>query len=237
MLGVIAGYDPNDATSSREPVPDYTQALNRDIKGVRIGAIRELQSGLSDEVAHGFAVALRQLGALGADIDEVSIPSIEASSAAALNIIWSEALEYHEKWIRTRANDYGKGVRRMLEMAMTLPASSYIRAQRARTLILGETLRALDRCDVLATPTCGTPPPRCAEARASSSATSLAQVIRYTGPFNLTGQPAIAVPIGITQDNAPLSMQIVGRPFDEMAILRVADAYERARGPMPPASF
>jgi aspartyl-tRNA(Asn)/glutamyl-tRNA(Gln) amidotransferase subunit A len=236
MLGVIAGYDPDDPTSSREPVHDYTQCLGRDIKGIRVGVIRELQNGLSDDVARGFDSAVQQLGALGAAVDEVSIPSIEAGSAAALNIIWGEALEYHQEWIRTRTNDYGRGVRRMLEMAMTLPLTAYIRALRARAVILGEALRALERCDVLATPTCATPPPTIDEARASS-ATALAEVIRYTGPFNLTGQPALAVPIGIAQRNAPISMQIVGKPFDEPTVLRVADAYERARGPLPPANF
>jgi aspartyl-tRNA(Asn)/glutamyl-tRNA(Gln) amidotransferase subunit A len=237
MLNVIAGFDPNDPTSSAEPVADYTKALQRDIKGVRIGVIRELRKEISAEVAAGFDAAMRQLGAIGAEVTEVSIPSMEAASAAALNIIWAEALEYHEKWITTRANDYGKGVRRMLEMAMTLPATAYIRAQRARATILGEALRALDGRDVLATPTCGTPPPTIADARASSSATSLAEMIRFTGPFNLTGQPAIAVPIGVTPQNAPLSMQLIGRPFDEIAILRIADAYERARGPLPTADF
>jgi aspartyl-tRNA(Asn)/glutamyl-tRNA(Gln) amidotransferase subunit A len=237
MLGVIAGHDPNDATSSRAPVPDYTQALGHDIKGVRVGVIRELQDGLSTEVAGGFDAAMKQLAALGAHVEEVSIPSIEAAPAMALRIIWSEALEYHEDWLRTRAELYGKGVRRMLEMALTVPVTGYIRAQRARTLMLGEALRALDRCDVLATPTCGTPPPKIDEARASSWVTGLADVIRYTGPFNLTGQPALAVPIVITPDNAPLSMQIVGRPFDEMGVIRVGDAYERARGPLRPPNF
>jgi aspartyl-tRNA(Asn)/glutamyl-tRNA(Gln) amidotransferase subunit A len=237
MLGVIAGHDPNDATSSREPVPDYTQALGHDIKGVRVGVIRELQEGLSTEVASGFDAAMKQLAALGADVEEVSIPSIEAAPAMALRIIWSEALEYHEDWLRTRADLYGKGVRRMLEMALTVPVTGYIRAQRARTLMLGETLRALERCDVLATPTCGTPPPKIDEARGSSWVTGLADVIRYTGPFNLTGQPALAVPIGITPDSAPLSLQIVGRPFDEMGVIRVGEAYERARGPLRPPNF
>lgn len=236
MLGVIAGYDPNDPTSSREPVPDYSLALNRDIKGIRVGVISELQTGLSDEVAQGFAAALKQLAALGADVEEVSMPSIEAAPMVALNIIWGEALEYHENWIRTRADAYGKGVRRMLEVAMTLPLTTYIRAQRARAAIFGDAMRTLERCDVLATPTCGAPPPKIADAR-NSSAAGLAEVIRYTGPFNVTGQPAIALPIGITAQNAPLSMQIVGRPFDEMAILRVADAYERACGPLPAANF
>jgi aspartyl-tRNA(Asn)/glutamyl-tRNA(Gln) amidotransferase subunit A len=233
MLGVIAGFDPDDPTSSREPVPDYTLALGRDIKGVRVGIIRELCSGLSNEVHDAFGAAIKQLAALGAEPAEVSIPSIESAPMMVLRIIWGEALEYHEHWLSIRPDDYGKGVRRMLEMAMTMPVTAYIRAQRARALLLGEALRAMERVDVLAAPTSAAAPPKIADARGSSSMDGLAQMIRFTGPFNATGQPAIAVPIGITAERAPLSIQIIGRPFDEVGILRVADAYERARDPLP----
>jgi aspartyl-tRNA(Asn)/glutamyl-tRNA(Gln) amidotransferase subunit A len=233
MLSTIAGFDPNDPTSSREPVPDYTLTLGSDIKGVRAGIIHELCAGLSNEVRDGFDSATKQLAALGAELEDVSIPSIEAAPMIVLQIIWGEALEYHENWLRTRSDDYGKGVRRMLEMAMTMPVTAYIRAQRARARLLGEALRALDRVDVLLAPTSAAPPARIADARGSSSSAGLAEMIRFTAPFNATGQPAIAVPIGITADQAPLSWQIIGRPFDEAGILRVADAYERARGPLP----
>ncbi|MGH7932530.1 MAG: amidase [Candidatus Binataceae bacterium] len=237
MLGVIAGHDPNDATSSREPVADYAQLLGRDIKGMRIGVIRELQRGLAAEVADSFSAAMKQFAALGVEVDEVAIPSIEAASATALAIIWGEALEFHEQWFRTRAEDYSKGVRRMLEMATTTTATAYIRAQRARALILGETMRAFERHDILATPACTTVPPRISEARGSASAAGLAEMIRHTAPFNITGLPALALPTGLTLDRAPLSMQLVGKPFDEAAILRMGDAYERARGPLPSPNF
>jgi aspartyl-tRNA(Asn)/glutamyl-tRNA(Gln) amidotransferase subunit A len=237
MLGAIAGFDPKDATTSHEPVPDYKQALGRDIKGVRVGIIRELRSGVSAEVGGGFDAAMKQLAALGAEVEEVSIPSIDAGAMMVLQIIWGEALEYHEQWLHTRAEHYGKGVRRMLEMAMTLPVTAYIRAQRGRAVLLAEAKRALERVDVLASPTSGTPPAKITEARGSGSAVGLAEIIRYTGPFNATGQPAIAVPIGITSGKAPLSFQIIGKPFDEAGILRVADAYERARGPLSPPNF
>jgi aspartyl-tRNA(Asn)/glutamyl-tRNA(Gln) amidotransferase subunit A len=237
MLGVIAGFDPNDATSSREPVPDYARSLTGDIKGTRVGVIRELREGTSTEVAEAFDAAMKQLAALGAEIEEVSLPSIDAVPLMVLNIVWGEALEYHEQWIRTRADQYGKGVRRMLEMAMTVPVTAYIRAQRARSVLLAEAMNSLQRVDVLATPGSGTPPPRITDARGTGSAAGLAEMIRYTAPFNATGQPAIAVPIGISGDKAPLSLQLIGRPFDEAGILRVADAYERARGQLPAPNF
>ena len=237
MLQVIAGFDPKDATSSHEPVPDYARALTGDIKGTRIGVIRELRAGVSAEVDEGFDAAMKQLAALGAEIEEVSMPSIDAVPMMVLHIIWGEALEYHEQWIRARADQYGKGVRRMLEMAMTMPVTAYIRAQRGRSLLLGEAISVLQRVDVLASPVCATPPTKCAQARGSGSAAGLLEMIRHTAPFNATGQPAIALPIAITADKAPLSFQIIGRPFDEIGILRVANAYERARGPLPVPNF
>src|SRR5712691_11279119 len=115
MLQVIAGHDPNDSTSSREPVPDYTAAFERDAKGMRVGIIKQLSAGTSDEVAHSFNGAVRQLKAIGAEVDEVSMPTTDTASTIATNIMWAEAYEYHEKWMRTRPEDYGPDVRRMLE--------------------------------------------------------------------------------------------------------------------------
>src|SRR5260370_4254491 len=174
MLGVIAGYDPNDSTTIREAVPDYRQSLDRDIKGIRVGVIRELQGRLAPEVADSFGAAMKQLAALGATVDEVSIPSIDGAVTVALNIIWSEALEYHESMLKMHADDYGRGVRRTLEMGMTMPVTSYIRAQRARPRILGETMRAPAKFDVLAKPSSATPPPKLRETPGSSCTSTLA---------------------------------------------------------------
>ncbi len=96
MLQVIAGHDPNDPTSSSEPVPDYSAALGGDLKGVRVGIISELARDIAAEVAQSFDGAMRTLSRLGAIVDEVSIPSIDDASAVALNIMYAEALEYHE---------------------------------------------------------------------------------------------------------------------------------------------
>jgi aspartyl-tRNA(Asn)/glutamyl-tRNA(Gln) amidotransferase subunit A len=238
MLGVIAGHDPNDPTSSREPVPDYSAALERDLrdlKNVRVGIIRELNSDVTAEVARAFDGAMRTLRDLGAVVDEVSIPSIDAAPAAAMTIMYAEALEYHERWFLERPQDYGRGVRRLLEAAAALPATAYIRAQRARAQLMAEAMRALEGRDALATPACMTAPLKIAEAREGKI--GLAQLIRHSAPFNVTGQPALAMPTGIGADGAPLAIQIVGRPFDESSVLRVADAYERARGALEPPKF
>jgi aspartyl-tRNA(Asn)/glutamyl-tRNA(Gln) amidotransferase subunit A len=235
MLQVIAGHDPNDPTSSDEPVPDYSAVLGRDLKGVRVGIIRELGRDISAEVSEAFDGAMRTLGGLGAIVDEVSIPSMEAAPALAMNIMYAEGLEYHERWFTERPQDYGRGVRRMLEAAIALPATAYIRSQRARAQLMAEAMSALEGRVVLATAACMIAPMKIAEAREGKI--GLAQLIRHTAPFNLTGQPALAIPTGIGADRAPMAIQIIGRPFDESSVLRVADAYERARGALPPPEF
>ena len=109
MLNIIAGYDPNDATSSREPVPDYTSRLGGDLKGMRVGVIRELNTGVSEPVSRAFNAALKQLGSLGATVEEVSIPSFVEGSLVTMVVLMAEALEFHEQWIRERPGDYGVG--------------------------------------------------------------------------------------------------------------------------------
>ncbi len=237
MLQVIAGHDPHDATSSLEPVPDYVQALNGNMKGVRIGVIKELLTDISDEVAHSFKGALRQLRLLGAEVDEIAIPHIEMSSTIATNIMFAEATEYHEQWMRTRSHEYGADVRRMLEAGMMTPAVYYVRAQRSRAAILAETLKALDHFTVLAAPTAAIPAPRIdvggrALGDGGKPVDMVAAVLRFTAPFNVTGQPALAIPTGLTPNGLPVSMQIIGKPFAEATVFQVADAYESARGPI-----
>jgi aspartyl-tRNA(Asn)/glutamyl-tRNA(Gln) amidotransferase subunit A len=229
MLNVIAGSDPNDATSSREPVPDYTSRLGGDLKGMRVGVIRELNNGLSDPMSRAFETALKQFGSLGAAVEEVSIPSFADGSMVAMMVLMAEALEFHEQWIRERPNDYGADVRSLIETSMMVTAVQYVRAQRERNLMLAEALAALQDYGVLLAPSQTSAAPRIDD----TSYDIMANMVRFTGPFNATGQPVISVPIGLSSEGLPLAMQIAGKPFDELTVLQVADAYERARGPLP----
>ena len=131
MLNVIAGYDPNDATSSREPVPDYTSRLGGDLKGMRVGVIRELNTGVSEPVSRAFNAALKQLGSLGATVEEVSIPSFVEGSLVAMVVLMAEALEFHEQWIRERPGDYGADVR-SLDRDLDDDYGGQLRARAAR---------------------------------------------------------------------------------------------------------
>lgn len=238
MLQVIAGADRNDSTASRERVPDFSAGLGGQISGMRIGVIRELNDGLSDDVAHSFNAALETLRSLGATVDHVTIPSLPLAGIMNGVITWAEALEVHEEWMRTRPNDYGDDVRRLLEMGMMTPATSYIRAQRARARTLAEAIAVLATCDVLVAPASAVVAPKIGgthimEAR-EDGVEVVSAILRFTQPFNCTGQPAIAIPTGLSPDGLPIAMQIIGRPFGEPEVIRVAAAYERERGALPP---
>lgn len=241
MLNVIAGHDPNDSTSSREPVPDYTSTLNAGVKGTRIGVIRELMDGLSDDVAKSFKAATRQLSDLGATVDEVSIPSLPTANVINSIATFTEALEYHEEWFRTRAEDYGADVRRLLEAGMAITGVAYVRAQRARAKVLADALAAMEKHDVLAAPGSAITAPKIGESRIGRDdeprVDVVDKILRFTAPFDCTGQPSLAIPTGLGSDGLPLSMQIIGRPFDEPSVLRVSSAYEMARGAIAPPSI
>jgi Asp-tRNA(Asn)/Glu-tRNA(Gln) amidotransferase A subunit family amidase len=109
--------------------------------------------------------------------------------------------------------------------------------QRARARILADALNALEGRDVLVAPSCGIAAPRIAEVNGPPGAAGpidmVQAILRFTSPFNASGQPALAIPTGLSDGGLPVSMQIVGRPFDEASVLRLADAYERSRGPLP----
>ena len=150
-------------------------------------------------------------------------------------------MEYHEEWFRTRPGDYGTDVRRLLESGMAITAVAYVRAQRARAHILADALAAMEKFDVLAAPGSAITAPKIGESRLIGEGEQRVDVVdkilRFTAPFDCTGQPSLALPTGLGSDGLPLSMQIIGRPFDEPGVLRVSSAYEAARGPLAPPSI
>lgn len=241
MLNVIAGHDPVDSTSSHEPVPDYTAALGSGVKGLRVGIVRELMNGLSADIARGFNAAAEQLRSLGATVDDVTIPSLPMAGVINGIVTWAEALEYHENWMRERPRDYGDDVRRLLEIGMMTTAVSYVRAQRSRAKMLSEAIEALESHDVLIAPGSAVTAPKIGATRILDEETPevdvVRDILRFTSPFDCTGQPALALPIGLASDGLPMSMQVVGRPFDEAGVIRVAAACEQARGPLKPPAL
>ena len=232
LLGPMAGYDPADASTSVLPVPDYTAALGRDVKGLRIGMLRGMfAEGLAPGLAAAMEGAARQLQALGAVVDDVTLPHATHVAAASLAVVACEALAYHAEWMRTRPQDYQRDVRERLFTGAFVTGVQYLRGQQIRALVRAEVDEALARRDVLLAPSTplAAPPLGAREAAVDGGTTDVrGALLRFTRPFNFSGHPACSVPCGFTADGLPLGMQIVGRPFDEVTVLRVADAWQRA---------
>ena len=234
-LGLIAGNDPRDPLTTRRPVPDYRAALSGDLRGLRIGVIRELTHGAETdpEVRDAVIRATGLLARHGAEIEEVSLPLVPSAGAAFMAICDSEGAGRHQHWLRTRAGDYDQGTRRRLLAAGLLPASLLHKAQQARALIREQVLDALARYDVLVAPTSHRPAPAIATFTAPiTSKTDAAERFftrrSFTTPASLAGVPALAVPCGFSTSGLPLSLQILGRRFEDATVLRVGHAYEQA---------
>jgi aspartyl-tRNA(Asn)/glutamyl-tRNA(Gln) amidotransferase subunit A len=232
MLGPMAGRDEKDPTTSTRPVGDYVAALSGDVKGVRVGVLRPFfleAAGLV--LRQAIEQATRELATLGAQVDDASLSYAPHAVGASFAVIASEALAYHEVWLKQRPGDYQADVRERLKTGAFVTGAQYLRGQRARQLIRDEVNRALERFDVLIAPST----PIVATAVGQAEVTIEHETVdvrsaltRFTRHFNLSGHPACSVPCGFTTAGLPIGMQIVGRAFDEATVLRVADAYQRA---------
>jgi aspartyl-tRNA(Asn)/glutamyl-tRNA(Gln) amidotransferase subunit A len=224
LLQAMAGHDAADPASSRVPIDDYLAPLGQDIRGVKIGVPRAyFFDGIDAEVAQAFEGALTMLRELGAEVRDVTIPSLHTTPAFLL-ILMAEAFAYHERDIREHPELYGDVLRERILTGALVTAAEYTQAQRLRAQLCREMTEVLRDVDVLATPT----------APAPATPFTLAQDPEFgfprsnMPPFNLTGLPTLALPCGFTSSELPLSLQLAGRPFDEGMVLRVGHAYEQA---------
>ncbi len=232
MLQPIVGHDPRDAATVRRAAPDYLAALDDGVAGLRLGVPSRYFYDRSDEqVEAAVRAALAALAEQGAVIEEVDIAHIEHAAAAALAIYLAEAIAYHDDRIGPDGHLYTDQVRGFLELGNYVLAKDYLHAQRYRTL-LGQSMAAVfERVDFLLTPTL---PIAATEIGQDSievrgvAQTPFAALLRNTEPFDLTGLPALVVPCGFSDAGLPISLQIVGRPFDEAGVLRVGQAYQAA---------
>ncbi|MCS5658037.1 MAG: amidase family protein [Dehalococcoidia bacterium] len=227
MMQALAGYAPKGPTTSTAPVPDYSLSLREDIKGLIIGVPRHFffapHESVNPEVVATVEKGLKVLEGLGANLQEVTIPSLEYVRAANSVIMLSEAFAYHEKNLQTRPHDFGEMVRARFRIGGLFSASDYVQSQRIRKVVNRECAEVLQKVDVLVTPTMTQP----AAAFEGYDATSNITGRSFTAPFNLTGLPAISVPCGFTASGLPVGMQIAGKPFDEPGVIRAAYAYQQ----------
>jgi aspartyl-tRNA(Asn)/glutamyl-tRNA(Gln) amidotransferase subunit A len=251
VLNTIAGHDPRDSTSAPHPTPDYTQCLNGELKGLKIGIPKEyFVEGMQKEVDTAIRAATGQLEQLGASVDwGVSLPStpyalavyyIIAPSEASANLARYDGVKYgfsytdtNNMWEaleKTRQHGFGAEVKRRIMLGTYALSAGYydayyLKAQKVRTLIRQEFDRAFEKYDALVTPTSPTVPFKIGEKIDDPLQMYLSDVC--TLPINIAGVPAISIPAGFA-DGLPIGMQIIGKPFGEETILKVAHAYQQA---------
>jgi aspartyl-tRNA(Asn)/glutamyl-tRNA(Gln) amidotransferase subunit A len=226
LLKVIAGYDPRDPTAAQMTVPDYPKALTGEIKGLRVGVPRAYffdAPELDQEVKAAVLEGIDMLQRAGAVVREVTIPHADVAKNAN-NLIWAaEGFAYHRDDLRTRWEVYGRYTRTAIARGALFNGPDYIQAQRVRSYFKKAVAAVMADLDVLVTPTSTTPAEKIDEMDMDRRMLGAS----FTGMWNLIGLPALAVPCGFSSTGLPLSMQIVGKPFDEATVLRVGDAYQR----------
>jgi aspartyl-tRNA(Asn)/glutamyl-tRNA(Gln) amidotransferase subunit A len=251
VLQAIAGHDRRDSTSVPRPVPDYARALTGDLRGLRLGVVKEFNiGGLDPAVAQAFQAALNQLQTLGAELREVSLPHSDYAAAtyyiiapaeASANLARFDGIRYglrvegrdpEELNSRTRGAGFGAEVKRRIILGTYVLSSGYydafyLRAQKVRTLIRNDFLRAFEQVDAIVSPTTPTAAFKVGEKSGDPLQMYLSDI--FTISCNLAGICGLSLPCGFTASpKLPIGLQVLGKPFGEETMFRVAHAYERS---------
>ncbi len=251
MMNVIAGHDPKDSTSAAIPVPDFTSALKKDVKGLRVGMPKEyFIDGMDPEIDKAVKEAVKTLEGLGAKIVNISLPHTDyaiatyyilATSEASSNLARYDGVKYGlraaapkdlmDMYMKTRDQGFGPEVKRRIMLGTYALSAGYYEAyykkgQQARTLIKQDFDEAFKTVDVIATPTAPTAAFKIGEKSADPLQMYLSDI--FTISVNLAGIPGVSLPCGFTANKLPIGLQLLGRHFDEASILHAAYAYEQA---------
>ena len=251
LLQVIGGHDERDSTSLPQALPDYLASLHREIKGLRLGLPREyLVGGLDPEVKAALDAAVKQFIAMGAEVTEISLPHTEfaiaayyiiATAEASANLARFDGIRYGarvdgsdpiELYSRTRGAGFGAEVKRRIILGTYVLSSGYydayyLRAQKVRTLIRGDFLKAFGQVDAILAPTTPTPAFRLGEKVDDPLQMYLGDI--FTIACNLAGICGLSLPCGFAESpRLPIGLQLMGPPLGEETILRLAHAYEQS---------
>jgi aspartyl-tRNA(Asn)/glutamyl-tRNA(Gln) amidotransferase subunit A len=229
MLQVIAGHDPADPGSADEPVPGYSALLGQGVRGLRIGVIRHFYTrdvAGDPEQVEALDAAVKLLAERGAEISEITLPALQDFGACGQIILAAEAYAVHEQWLKQRPEDYGARARERLLAGAALRAVDYLQAVRWRLQLRDRVAAEFANIDLAIT--ASSMDPACRIDDDEALATNYWRQARM--PFNVTGQPGLVIPAGFTTSGLPLSLQLIGHPFGETMLYRVAQFYEEATG-------
>ena len=249
VLGILSGLDQRDSTSVPTPVPDYTAALQGPVKGIKLGLAKEYMiGGVDPEVGAAVQAAVRQFEKMGAEIVEVSLPHTEfavatyyiiATAEASANLARFDGIRYGRRvegsdpidlYCKTRGAGFGPEVKRRIILGAYVLSSGYydayyLRAQKVRTLIRRDFLNAFEKVDAIITPTTPTAAFKIGEKAGDPLQMYLSDI--FTISCNLAGICGLSLPCGFTSSpKLPIGLQLLGKPFGEETILKLAHAYE-----------
>jgi aspartyl-tRNA(Asn)/glutamyl-tRNA(Gln) amidotransferase subunit A len=250
-MRVLAGHDGSDSSSVAQPVPDYTASLGKGVKGLRIGLPKEyFIEGMDREVDAAVRAAIKKLQDLGAEVVEISLPHTDyavavyyliATAEASANLARFDGVRYGARvagedvidmYGKTRGAGFGPEVKRRIILGTYALSAGYydayyLRAQKVRTLIRQDFEKAFEKCDAIVTPTSPEVAFRIGEKTDDPLKMYLSDI--FTISVNLAGICGISLPCGFTKNpHLPIGLQVLGKPFDEETVLRVAHAYEQA---------
>ncbi|MFW7340560.1 amidase [Pollutimonas sp. H1-120] len=224
VLQALLGRDLADPSSVDHPAPQLRASLGDGVKGLRIGIIDEFCIKANGEILAAFRQACRILEQLGAELVPLRLPPLDDYVDCGRLILQAEAFAIHEPWLRTRIGDYSKRGRTRLLPGAFLSAGDYIHAQQLRTVLVREYTAAMANVDgAVCVSSLELPCPIDDEAEVDRTYDKQART-----PFNLTGTPAISVPMGFSENGLPMGLQVLGKSFGEAMVYRIAQAYEAA---------
>jgi aspartyl-tRNA(Asn)/glutamyl-tRNA(Gln) amidotransferase subunit A len=233
VLELIAGPDGRDPSAVTARLPSARRVRARSLKGLRVGVpINHYFELIDGEVEALVRAAIVEIRRLGASVVQVNVPDVEVALDTCHVVAGSESASYHRRWLLTRPQDYGADTRDYLTAALTYRAADYLQAQSVRARIRQSLREVFRRVDVIVSPTVGVPafPTGQVDVRIDKRLVpALSVVARNTCIANLTGEPAVSVPCGLTRAGLPVGLQIHGPAMADMTVLRVAHAYERTR--------
>ena len=249
LLNVIGGHDSRDSTSANIPLPDFMQALDRDVRGMKMGVPKEyFTSGIDPEVEKSALTAIAKLESLGMERVEISLPHTEyavacyyilACAEASANLSRYDGVRYGfrsesrenllDMYANTRAEGFGEEVKRRILLGAFVLSSGYydayyLKGQQARTLIKQDFDAAYKKCDVIVAPNSPMPAFKLGEKTDDPLQMYLSDI--YTISANLAGIPAISIPCGFTSGGLPVGLQLMAKHFAEETLLNVSHQYQ-----------
>lgn len=229
MLGAIAGLDPKDTTTLRAPVPDYLAGIGGGIKGLKVGIASAFMAlGMDEDTAKAIEAAKQTLTGLGATLVEVTFPDAAQILADWFPLCAVEAAVAHEATFRPRRDEYGPILASFLDLANDVTAFDMQKIALRRLAFRGAVEAIFADVDVLLLPVQGMAGPSMDDIITAAEADPvIADLLRFSCPFNMTGSPTITVPAGVTAQGRPVGVQLIGRHLDEALLCRAGHAFQQ----------